>query len=102
MNSTDPTISKETVAKIAHLAHIHLSDTDLPKFHKDLTTILTYVEKINEVQTDVSKVKAKPEQTNIFRDDISEPSFSQSDALKNAGSRQTDGYFTVTSVLPAS
>lgn len=102
MKSDSSVISKDTVSHIAHLAHINLPDTDLPRFHKDLTTILTYVEQINEVHTEAGKLKTKPEQSNVFRDDVIIPSFTQSDALKNAASKQKDGYFTVTSVLPAS
>ncbi|MDP2664107.1 MAG: Asp-tRNA(Asn)/Glu-tRNA(Gln) amidotransferase subunit GatC, partial [bacterium] len=47
-------ISKEEVKHIAKLARLGLSDKEIGKFQKDLSSILDYVEKLKKV--DVSGV----------------------------------------------
>ena len=49
-------LSKEEVKHIAKLARLGLSEKEITKFQKELSSILGYVEKLKEV--DVSKVKA--------------------------------------------
>jgi len=49
-------ISKEEVKKIAKLARLGLSEKEIEKFQKDLSSILDYFEKLKEI--DVSNVSA--------------------------------------------
>ncbi len=49
-------LSKEEVKHIAKLARLGLSEKEIIKFQKELSSILDYVEKLKEV--DVSKVRA--------------------------------------------
>ena len=44
-------ITKEEVIKIARLAHLDLSDTDIEKYQKDLSGMLDYAEQLKEVDT---------------------------------------------------
>lgn len=44
-------ISREDVEHIAHLARIELTEAEKAKLEKDLSTILEFVEKLNEVDT---------------------------------------------------
>ena len=53
-------IDNKTVAKIAHLARIKLSDEQIPKYAQDLSNILQLVEQINQVDTDNIEPMAHP------------------------------------------
>jgi|SRR3989338_10633647 len=44
-------ITKKDVEHIAHLARIELTDAEKSKFETELSKILTFVEKLNEVDT---------------------------------------------------
>jgi len=45
-------ITREDVARVAELAHLDLSETELATISRQLDSILTYVEKLNELNTD--------------------------------------------------
>ncbi|MEN8197160.1 MAG: Asp-tRNA(Asn)/Glu-tRNA(Gln) amidotransferase subunit GatC, partial [Pseudomonadota bacterium] len=45
-------LDKATVAKIAHLARIHLPEQDLEPLAGELSTILDWVEQLAEVDTE--------------------------------------------------
>ena len=67
-------ISKEDVKRIAKLARLGLTQEEILKFQKDLSSILDYIEKLKEV--DVSKVKPTAhsiEMENVMRDDKENP-----------------------------
>ncbi len=78
-------ISKTEVEHVAHLARLNLAEDELELMTKQLDNILSYVDKLNELDTDnipptthVFAVK------NAFRDDVVTKSLPQADALKNA------------------
>ena len=63
-------ISKKDVKHIAHLARIELSGQEEQKFEKDLSAILKFVEKLNEVDTEnVEPMAGGTTQENIMRED---------------------------------
>jgi len=67
-------ISKEDVKRIAKLARLGLTQEEILKFQKDLSSILDYIEKLKEA--DVSKVKPTAhsiEMENVMRDDKENP-----------------------------
>jgi len=67
-------ISEEDVKRIAKLARLGLTQEEILKFQKDLSSILDYIEKLKEV--DVSRVKPTAhsiEMENIMRDDKENP-----------------------------
>lgn len=45
-------ITQEDVARVAELAHLELSEAEFETFSRQLDSILTYVEKLNELNTD--------------------------------------------------
>ena len=45
-------ITKEDVVRVAELAHLELSEAEFEMFSQQLDSILTYVEKLNELNTD--------------------------------------------------
>ncbi len=89
----------EEVRKVASLARLSLSDSELATYGEQLTKILGYVEVLDEV--DIEGVEPMPhavELSNVFRDDVRLPSLALADALSNAP--KTDGhYFQVPQIL---
>lgn len=63
-------LKKSEVEKIAALARIELSEEEKKKFQKDLSSILDYVNKLNEVNTDgVEPTYQVTGLRNIWRED---------------------------------
>lgn len=64
-------LSHDDVRHIAKLARLNLSDEEVEKFSKELTTILEYVGKLQEVDTkDVEPTAQVTGLTNAFREDV--------------------------------
>lgn len=99
MTSSNTPISEEEVKKVAGLAKIKLTPDEVKKFQKELSTILEYVEKINEVDTKGAEHTSHTSLTNSFREDETEESLPQEEALKNRIQSSKDGFFTIKSVL---
>ena len=60
----------EQVRKVARLARLDLPDADLPTMAQQLTAILGYVEKLNELDTEGVEPMAHPLPVqNVFRPD---------------------------------
>lgn len=65
--------SREEVLKIAKLARLHLEEEDIAKYQEDLGSILTYVEKLQELNTDdVPEFQHAAGGVNVFREDVVE------------------------------
>lgn len=81
-------ISDKEVRYIAGLAHLNLSDGEVGAYQKDLEEILTYVEKLGELDTDavepMAQVVYEGSETKTLREDEPEPSFDRDRALSNA------------------
>lgn len=94
--------TKLTHAEVKHitkLANLQLSPSEIKTFSKQLSEVLTYVEKLQEVDT--AKVEPTSQVTglkNVFREDRVEKSLSQEEALSNA-KRKYKGYFVVARVI---
>jgi aspartyl-tRNA(Asn)/glutamyl-tRNA(Gln) amidotransferase subunit C len=92
-------IDKETLAKIAHLARLEFDEKDADKMMQDMTNILTFVEKLNEVNTDgVEPLTTMSHEINALREDEVKPQMHHDLALKNAP-KKDDDYFRVPKVL---
>jgi aspartyl-tRNA(Asn)/glutamyl-tRNA(Gln) amidotransferase subunit C len=52
-------ITREDVARVAELAHLELSPDEFDTFSRQLDSILTYVEKLNELDTDAVEPMAQ-------------------------------------------
>jgi aspartyl-tRNA(Asn)/glutamyl-tRNA(Gln) amidotransferase subunit C len=81
-------ITREDVLKLARLSRIRLRDEEIDKFVDELSSIVRYVEQINEV--DVSGLEPTDQVTglkNVMRpDEIIDYDESQKELLKNAPS----------------
>jgi len=71
---TSMKISKEDVLKVAALANLELSDAEVDTFRGHLDDILTYIDKLNEIDTSgvepLTQVVAAAEDDSALRDDV--------------------------------
>jgi len=92
-------IDKKTIEYIANLSRIELSDQEKEVFIHQLSDILSYIEKLNELNTeDIKPMAHSINTTNVFREDKLEPPISREDALNNAPS-STGVFFKVPKVI---
>ncbi len=81
------------VEHIAHLARLHLSPEEEVKFGTQLNSILTYVEKLNELDTSgVEPTSHVLPLCNVMREDEVRDSLIKDEALANAPDRYRDFY----------
>ncbi len=92
-------IDKKLVKKIATLSKIKIEDKEVEKLSKELSKIINWVEKLNEVETkDVTPV-ANPSDIKIpFRKDEINDGKIEDKVLKNAPEKKA-GYFIVPKVV---
>ncbi len=92
-------LSEETIKHIASLAKISLEKTEIKKFQKELSSIVDYFNKLNEVNTEgIEPTSQVTGLINKLRDDDIRTHLHQKDALKNAPNCE-DGYFKTFSPL---
>lgn len=92
-------INDETVDKLAHLARLEFSATDKEDIKKDLSRIITWIDKLNELDTDkVEPLIYMSNEINVLRNDEVNNSVSHENALLNAPKKDSD-YFRVPKVL---
>jgi aspartyl-tRNA(Asn)/glutamyl-tRNA(Gln) amidotransferase subunit C len=92
-------IDDETIDKLAHLARLEFSSDSKEEIKKDLNRILSFVEKLNELDTDnVEPLVYMTKEHNVLREDEDVISVSKQDALKNAPQKDSD-YFRVPKVM---
>jgi aspartyl-tRNA(Asn)/glutamyl-tRNA(Gln) amidotransferase subunit C len=92
-------ISKKEVEHVAHLARLNLTEEELEKITGQLDNILSYVEKLNELDTSqVLPTSHVFSVSNAFRDDIEKESLSQAEALKN-GPQHDGATFLVPKII---
>lgn len=95
-------ITKEDVDKVVSLAKLHFSEEEKEKFRGHLDQILTYVEKLNELNTeDVEPTYYVQHTGEVMREDRVEKSLSQEEALKNAPAK-VRGFVCVPKVISQS
>jgi aspartyl-tRNA(Asn)/glutamyl-tRNA(Gln) amidotransferase subunit C len=78
-------ITKKDIQHIAELARLNLANEEIEAFTHQFGNILSYMERLNHVDTDnVSPMSHPSQMINAFRDDIVMPSISNENALANA------------------
>ncbi len=90
---------KINVLHVAKLANLPLKKEEIGKFEKQLSEILTYIEKLQQV--DAKNIEPTSQVTgleNVTRKDETTPSLSQEEALSNTKS-QHKGLFKVPAIL---
>jgi len=93
------TITPETVERIARLARLRFTPNELAEFTGQFTQIVSYVEQLNEVDTDgVEPLEAIYDTVAPPREDEPGPPLSSAEALSNAP-RRVETFFAVPKVL---
>ncbi len=86
-------ITKQEVEHVAHLARLNLSESELEKMTVQLDTILSYVAKLDELNTDgLSPTTHAFSVSNAFREDKVKKSLKQEEALKNCSSKNDETF----------
>ena len=92
-------LDKATVAKIAHLARIHVPEQDLEPLAGELSTILDWVEQLAEVETEgVAPMTSVVEIESRWRKDEVNDGDCAGDVLANAPEAEM-GFYTVPKVM---
>ena len=92
-------IDKNQVKKVAKLSRISLEDNKIDSLSKDLDSILTFVEKLNELDTKEIKIlKSIADKTLEARNDIVDDGKIKNDILKNSPEKNED-FFIVPKVI---
>lgn len=90
---------KIDVSHVAKLANLPLTDREKNKFEKQLSSILEYIEKLNEVDTKgIEPTSQVTGLENVTREDAATPSLSQDEVLQNTNSKH-NGLFKVPAIL---
>lgn len=81
-------ISREDVLHVARLARLELSEPELEKMREQLNSILTYIDRLKELDvTGVEPTSHAVPMLNVMRDDVVVPSFPRDEMLANAPDR---------------
>ena len=92
-------IDKQQVQNVAKLARLELTENELDQFTGQLSAILQYVEKMNELQTgDVEPLAHCLPINNVFREDHVRESLGTDRTLANAPVRDGE-FFKVPKIL---
>lgn len=92
-------IDKETVDKIAHLARLELAGDEEDKMIEDMSKILDFMAKLNEIDTTgVEPLVYMTDEINVLREDIVKQEITHEEALLNAP-KHDGNYFLVAKVI---
>jgi aspartyl-tRNA(Asn)/glutamyl-tRNA(Gln) amidotransferase subunit C len=92
-------ITKQEVEHVAKLARLEMSEQETDRLTNQLSNILTYVEKLNELDTKSIEPTAHVlDIRNVMRDDVAMPSLPQEKALANAPDKAA-GHYKVPKII---
>ena len=92
-------LSPDDVRHIARLARLGLAEEEVARFQGQLSQILEYFQRLQEVDTEnVPPTAHTLAMRNVMRDDEPQPSLDKEEVLANAPQRQDD-FFRVRAVL---
>ncbi len=92
-------LTREQVVHIATLARLALDDDEIAQYQEQLSAVLEYAQRLQELDTDAIPPTASVlPARNVLRDDAPRPSMARDDALANAPDVE-DGRFRVQAVL---
>jgi aspartyl-tRNA(Asn)/glutamyl-tRNA(Gln) amidotransferase subunit C len=90
---------KSDESHVARLANLKIKEKEKKKFQKQLSSILEYISKLQEVDTKNIEITSQVTGLeNILREDEVKPSLSQEEVLSNAKSTKK-GLFKVKAIL---
>ena len=92
-------INESQTRAVAKLARLDLTDDEVAEFSNELSAILEYIEKLNELDTDgVNPTTGAVELFNVMREDKVKRSLSLEEAQQNAP-ESARGCFTVPKII---
>ena len=95
-------IDQAQVRKVARLSRLDLTEAEVEEFTGQLSAILDYVEKMNELDTtNVEPLAHCLPVSNVFRDDTVKESLGTENTLANAPQRDGE-FFKVPKILDGS
>jgi aspartyl-tRNA(Asn)/glutamyl-tRNA(Gln) amidotransferase subunit C len=95
MDKVTDKITPEIVKKAAGLSRLHFSEEETMIYTEQLNSILGYMEKLNELDTNDIEPTVNPNQNdNIMRNDILARGLNLDEILSNAAESE-EGYFQV-------
>lgn len=92
-------VDRELLNKTAHLARLEFHEKSAESMMADMSKIITWVEKLNEVDTEgVTPLTTMSHEINVLRKDEVKPHLNHERALKNAPKKDSD-FFRVPKVM---
>lgn len=93
-------IDKDMVLHVAHLSRLELNGDELKDYSNELASILSYISKLNEVDTKdvIPTSHALASLKNVFRKDVLKVSLEKEDVLRNAPDSDGD-FFKVPQII---
>ncbi len=92
-------INNEEVKHIAQLAHLKLNEEEVELLSKELSDILDYIDKLNELATDnITPTAYTIPMHNVLREDKVKPSMERKKVLANAPEEE-NGQFKVPKII---
>ncbi len=92
-------LTRSDVEKIAQLARLELTEDERALYQGQLSAILDYAARLNELDLDgVPPTAHAVTQQNVWREDVAAPGMAMEDVLLNAP-KQADNQFVVQAVL---
>lgn len=92
-------IDKQTINKVADLARIAIEDKEVDTLIADMNKILTFMEKLNELDTTgVKPLVYMNKEENIWREDVVKQEITVRDGLKNAA-KHNESFFFVPKII---
>ena len=92
-------IDKQTINKVADLARIAIEDKEVDTLIADMNKILTFMEKLNELDTTgVKPLVYMNEEANVWREDNAKQEIGVADGLKNAA-KHNESFFLVPKII---
>ncbi|MFZ8966657.1 MAG: Asp-tRNA(Asn)/Glu-tRNA(Gln) amidotransferase subunit GatC [Ilumatobacteraceae bacterium] len=92
-------ISRETVAKVARLARLHLNDEEVDRMTSQLAGMLEHFRDVDALDlANVEPLNQPIPLSNVMRDDVEVPSLDRDEVLANAPAAQ-DGRFRVPPII---
>ncbi len=94
------TIDETQTAKIARLSKLAIDSTELEKYSKELSSIISYMEKIDSLETSSTSMSSPQSSSlkNVFREDVVTKSFTSKESCSGSP-RAKDGHFLMPAVL---
>lgn len=92
-------IDQKTIAHIAKLARLHVSDEEAKQYGEQLSKVLSHFEQISKVKTEgVEPLVTPTDMNHIWREDVVKKEFTAEEIVANAPQR-TGNLFTVPPVV---